>query len=127
MLEPGLRATAGSKVTDADTAVAVGSGDVPVLATPRLIALCEAATVAAVAGHLADDETSVGTRVEIDHLAPSPVGAAVEATAVLEAVDGHLLHFTVTVSGGGRVVARGAVHRAVMNRHTFLDRIGGSP
>ena len=124
MLPTDLRGTASLTVADADTAVALGSGDVPVLGTPRLVALCEEATVAATSGRLADGQTTVGTRVEIDHLAASPVGTVVEAAAVLEAADGHVLHFTVTASDGDRTVARGAVHRAVVDRASFLSRVG---
>jgi fluoroacetyl-CoA thioesterase len=73
-LEPGLRAAFRHTVTEADTAAAIGSGEVPVLATPRVLALAERATVAAVAGALQAGATTVGTRVELDHLAPSLVG-----------------------------------------------------
>ncbi len=73
----GLRATVTAEVTDADTAQALGSGDVPVLGTPRLLALAEAASVAAVAPHLASGQTTVGTAVSLEHSRPSPVGTAV--------------------------------------------------
>jgi predicted thioesterase len=122
MPEPGLQATAELTVTEHDTAVAFGSGDVPVLATPRLIALCEVATVAAVANRLGDGATTVGTRVEIDHLAATPVGGRVTATARLEAVDGNVLHFTVTATDGSRTVARCSVRRSVVDRSRFLSR-----
>ena len=69
-LEPGLQAAFRYTVTEADTAAAIGSGEVPVLATPRVLALAERATVAAVAGALQAGATTVGTRVELDHLAP---------------------------------------------------------
>ena len=116
MLPTGLRGTARLTVAESDTAASLGSGDVPVLGTPRLVALCEEASVAAIAGELPAGRTTVGTRVEIDHLAASPIGAVVGADAVLEAADGHLLHFTVSASEGGRIVGRGAVHRAVVDR-----------
>ena len=122
MLPTGLRGIARLTVAEGDTAASLGSGDVPVLGTPRLVALCEEAAVAAIAGRLPAGRTTVGTRVEIDHLAASPIGAAVEADAVLEAADGHLLHFTVSASQSGRTVARGAVHRAVVDRAAFLTR-----
>jgi len=118
-LRPGLNATVSLMVGSADLAPAFGSGDVPVLATPRLLALCEAATVAAVATHLAPGETTVGARVELDHLAPSPEGATVEAAAVLEAVDGRRLTFGVTAHQGGREVARGRVIRVRVDRAGF--------
>ena len=89
------------------------------LATPRVVALAEAATVAALAGALDADRTSVGTRVEIDHLAPSPVGAEVEATAELVDVTGRRLTFEVRVSQDGREVARARITRAVVDRARF--------
>ncbi|HKC27022.1 MAG TPA: hotdog domain-containing protein [Jatrophihabitans sp.] len=76
-------------VTDHDTATALGSGDVPVLATPRLLAWAEAATIAALAGRIDDGATSVGTHVVMAHLAASPVGAAVTVTAEVVAVSGR--------------------------------------
>ena len=81
---PGLRACATHTITDADTAVALRSGEVPVLGTPRLVALMEEATVQALDGSLADGETSVGMRIHVDHLAPSAPGGGVTAEAVLE-------------------------------------------
>jgi predicted thioesterase len=83
-------------VTDADTALAAGSGDVPVLATPRLLALAEAATVAAVAARLGPAQTSVGTAVRMEHRRASPVGAHVTADAELTSVDGSRLTFSFT-------------------------------
>lgn len=116
---PGASAEATLIVTDADTAAALRSGDVPVLATPRLVALCEEATVAAAAPGLEPGETTVGTRVELDHLAPSPVGATVVATAALESVAGRALTFRVAAVQDGREVARGIVCRVVVDRRRF--------
>jgi predicted thioesterase len=121
-LAPGLTATATLTVTEADTAVALRSGDVPVLATPRVVALAEEATVAAVAGVLGPGRTSVGTRVELEHLAPSVLGAIVVAHARLDAVDGRRLSFTVSVVDGPTEVARGRVDRVVVERERFLAR-----
>ncbi|MBN2114061.1 MAG: thioesterase [Acidimicrobiia bacterium] len=118
-LRPGLTATVSLVIGSADLAPALGSGDVPVLATPRLLALCEAATVAAVAPHLAPGETTVGARVELDHLAPSPRGSIVAAAAVLEEVDGRRLTFGVTAHQDGREVARGRVIRVMVDRTRF--------
>jgi fluoroacetyl-CoA thioesterase len=119
-VEAGLVGVVQHAVTVEDTAVALGSGDVPVLGTPRVVALAEAATVAALAGHLTDGETTVGIRVELEHLRASAVGATVEARATLEVVDGRRLEFGVAVSEGGREVARGRVVRAVLDREKFL-------
>jgi predicted thioesterase len=106
-------------VEDSDTAVALGSGDVGVLGTPRLVALCEEATVDAVADALTSDQTTVGIRVELDHLAPSQLGDAIVATAQLDAVEGSRLRFSVTASDGRREIGRGVVVRAVVDRERF--------
>jgi len=123
-LEPGLRAAFPYTVAEADTAVALGSGEVPVLGTPRAVGLAEGATVAAVAGALAAGATTVGARVELDHLAPSLVGAELEVEAVLERVDGRRLGFAVQVREGDRVVARGRVTRVVVDAEGFLRQAG---
>ena len=121
---PGRAATVTLVVTPADLAPAWRSGDVPVLATPRLAALCEEATVAAVTPCLAEGETTVGLRLELDHLAPSRVGASVAATAVLEDFAGRRLTFAVAVRDGSRLVARGRVTRVVVDRASFLGQAG---
>lgn len=115
-------------VSASDTAISLGSGDVPVLATPRLIAWLEAATVAALPG-LGDDETSVGTRVDVEHLAASPVGAAVDVLAEIAHRDGRLARFQVVahhdIGAGPVMIARGEVTRVVVRRDAFLERTGG--
>jgi|SRR5215218_11020309 len=88
-LEPGLQATFRYTLTEADTAAAVVSGQVPVLAPPGHWPWPERATVAAVVGALAAGVTTVGVRVDLDHLAPSPVRAELEVEAVLERVAGR--------------------------------------
>jgi fluoroacetyl-CoA thioesterase len=114
-------------VGEGDTAVALGSGDVPVLGTPRLVALAEAATVAALRGRLDEGRTSVGTRVELDHLAASPVGATVRVRAELTGSDGRTLRFAVTAhDGAGTLVGRGTVTRAVVDRARFVGRFSPS-
>jgi predicted thioesterase len=123
-IAPGLRAAFDHIVAEPDTAVALGSGDVPVLGTPRVLALAEQATVAALAGALDPGTTSVGTRVELDHLAASPVGAAVRVSAELERVQGRRLEFAVEVRDGERLAARGRVTRVLVDRDAFLDAAG---
>jgi predicted thioesterase len=125
-LTVGLAAMLELTVTPADTAVALRSGDVPVLATPRVLALLEEATVAAVAPALAPGLTTVGTRVEVEHLAPTGVGATVVARAALGAVDGRRLAFDVWLDEGARLVARGRVERVVVDRERFVSRVGGA-
>lgn len=121
-LEPGSTATVGLTVTDADTAQALGSGDVPVLATPRVLALVEAASVRATARNLPSGTTTVGTRVDLEHLVATPVGHTVTAQARLTAVDGRRLVFAVTLHDGERLAARGTVERALVDRSRFLAR-----
>ena len=123
MLVPGLVGTVDLVVGDADTAVAIGSGDVPVLATPRLIALFEAAAVAAVAGELPGGATTVGTKVDLAHLVATPPGDRVVCRAELGAVDGRRLTFTLEASDDRAVVARGSHERVVVDRASFLARL----
>jgi predicted thioesterase len=112
-------------VTDDDTAIALGSGDVPVLATPRLVAWCEEATCAAL--DLDEATTSVGTRIELEHLAASAVGAVVTATATLISRDGRMVRFQVVAhDDNGTVLASGEVRRVVVDRERFLARLNDS-
>jgi fluoroacetyl-CoA thioesterase len=121
-LEKGLVATVRQIIGEDDTAEAVGSGDVPVLATPVVLTLVERAAVAAVAPHLDPGTTTVGTRVGLDHLAPSPIGVRVSATSRLESVEGRRLKFSFEVSDGRDEVARGIHHRVVVGRERFLEQ-----
>lgn len=121
MPEPGLHATVAETVTEDRTAESVGSGDVPVYATPMVVALVERAAVAALEGALEPGQTSVGARVELEHLAPTPAGARVEATSTLEEVDGKRLTFSFTVSDPAGEVARGTHRRVVVARGPFLE------
>jgi fluoroacetyl-CoA thioesterase len=124
-LRPGLTASASFDVTDADTAVALGSGLVPVLATPRLLAWCEAVTLQAVAAALDEGRTSVGSRVQLDHLRATAVGGRLTVTAQLVHADGRLLRFEVTaLDESGTVAAHGQITRVVVDRERFLARLG---
>ena len=109
-------------VTEADTAVAMRSGSVPVLATPRVVALCEQATCAALEGHLAEGMTTVGMRVQVDHLQPTAVGQTVEAEAQLEKIEGRRLTFMVSASDTKGLVAAGRVTRVLVEVDRFMDK-----
>jgi len=122
-LEPGLGARVALTVTDSDTAQTLGSGDVPVLGTPRVLALVEAATVRATARHLPPGTTTVGTRVQLEHLLATPVGGTVTAEARLSTVDGRRLVFEFTVHDGDRLAARGTVERTLVDREKFLAKV----
>jgi len=119
----GSSASVDHTVTDADTALAIGSGDVPVLATPQLVALFERASVAAIGDQLGDDQTSVGMRVQVDHLAPTAVGDTISAEATLEKVEGRRLIFTVAARDRRGLVGAGKVTRVVVDRAHFLDKV----
>jgi predicted thioesterase len=123
-LRPGLSAIAKMVVTESDTAAALGTGDVPVLATPRVATLAEEATVQAVAADLDEGTTTVGYRLQLDHLAPTAVGGQVHAEAILETVEGRRLTFRVSVNDGRGLVAAGRITRVVVERSRFLDKAG---
>ena len=123
-LRPGLSAIAKMVVTDDDTAASQHTGDVSVLATPRVARLAEEATVRAVEGELPDGTTTVGYRLQLDHLAPTAVGGHVHAEAILETVEGRRLTFRVSVSDGRGLVAAGRITRVVVERGRFLEKAG---
>lgn len=125
----GRTATREFVVSEADTAIAVGSGSLPVLGTPVLLAWCEAATCAAL--DLPDGSTSVGTRVALEHLAASPVGATVAVTAAVAYVDpaagsgqrARLLRFAVEARMGEVLVGSGEITRVVVDAERFMARL----
>jgi fluoroacetyl-CoA thioesterase len=123
-LSAGLRASVRAAVTEADTAEAMGSGDVPVLATPRLLALAEAAASAAVAPQLAAGFTTVGTSASVEHRRASPLGAEVVVEAELTEVDGRRLVFGFIARAADTdedvVVGAGTVERVVLDRARFI-------
>lgn len=124
-LEPGLQATRQFVVSEDDTAEAVGSGDAPVLATPRVLGLAEETSIAAIQDALADGQTSLGTYAEVEHDAPSAVGAEIEVQArLVERQDRHLT-FDIEVRQEGEVVARVHHRRTLVDRDDFLARLRG--
>ena len=124
-LAPGLSAARTFIVSDADTAKALGSGSLRVLATPRLLAWSESVTCAAIQNALAAGSTSVGARVSLEHMAPTAVGDEVRVGATVTVVDGRALTFEVEASDvAGATVARGEIVRAVVGAETFMARLG---
>jgi fluoroacetyl-CoA thioesterase len=130
-LAPGLLSFVQIVVADTDTAMAVGSGDVPVLGTPRLLALAEAAAVAAIGPGLEPGLTSVGTGAALEHKRPSPVGAEVVVEAELTEVDGRRLVFSFiarqkpppgALDDGATVVGAGTLERMLVDRQQFVSR-----
>jgi predicted thioesterase len=121
-LEPGLRGEASLTVTDDDTALAMRSGDVPVLATPRVVALGEEAAMAALEGRVPPGYTTVGMRVQLDHLQPTAIGRTVTAEATLERVEGRRLVFTVAVNDACGLVAAGKVTQVLVDVEHFMSK-----
>ena len=122
-MQPGARGQARGLVTEDDTAVALGSGDLPVFATPALAALMEAAAVAALAGQLPPDTTSVGVRMDLRHLAATPVGATVWAEATLTAVSGRALDFEIAAYDETGRIGEAVHQRVIVNRARFMARV----
>jgi fluoroacetyl-CoA thioesterase len=125
-LAPGCAAVIEMIVTESDTASSLRTGDVSVLGTPAIVRLAEEASVAAIADRLAPGTTTVGHRVQLDHLAPTPVGAGVRAEALLESVEGRRLTFRISVSDNRGLVAAGRITRVVVERDRFLEKATGS-
>jgi predicted thioesterase len=119
----GARGVATVQVKAENTALALGSGDVPAFGTPALVALVEHAAVAALAGGLEPGETTVGTWLEIAHLAATPVGAAVRAEAELIAVEGRKLTFAVVAFDDRQKVGEGRHQRMRVARDRFLSKL----
>lgn len=122
-LQPGSCGRATLVVAEQDTAAALGTGTVPVLASPRLIALCERAACDAVERHLPPGTTTVGSRVQFDHLAPVAVGTEVVADATLARVEGRRLTFTVSASDAAGLVGAGRLTRVVVGTEAFMAKV----
>jgi fluoroacetyl-CoA thioesterase len=116
---PGRRASVTLRVGEEDTAAALGSGDVAVLGTPRVLAIAEQASRQALGDSLGPDRTTVGSWVEIEHLGPSWVGDEVQANAVLLGVHGRRLEFSVTVTSGDKEVAHVRHRRIIVDRKKY--------
>jgi fluoroacetyl-CoA thioesterase len=125
-MEAGTRAEMTIMVEREDTAARVGSGDMLLLATPTLLAFAETVTVRALP--LPEGQSSVATRVALEHLAASPVGMHVTVTAEVREVDGPRVVFDVDATDKhGTVVARGTIERTVVDRATYLSTAGKAP
>jgi predicted thioesterase len=109
-------------VTTANTALALGSGEVPVFATPALASVLEAAAIDALQGALEDGQTSVGVHLDIQHLAATPVGMTVHAEARLMTVEGRRLTFRVAASDDVEQIGVGTHQRVIVDRHRFIQR-----
>lgn len=124
MLEKGLSARSVTTVTAEKTAAAMGSGDLPVFATPAMVALMEHVAMTAVAGELPEGSTTVGSEMNTTHLKPSGLGAEITATAVLTAVEGRKLTFNVGARDEGGLIGEGTHIRYIVDRTKFMAKLG---
>lgn len=123
MIHQGLTHTSTLKVTNADTALEMGSGDMSVLATPAMTALMENAAMLAVSDSLPEGCTTVGGHISTSHLKPSRVGAQVSATATLDKIDGRKLYFTVKAHDGDTLIGEGSHLRFIVERDRFMAKL----
>lgn len=123
MLKEGLSYTSALTVSDDKTAISVGSGDMPVLATPMMMALMENAAMLAVAPELEEGMTTVGGHIESSHIKPSKVGDVVTATATLKKVEGKKLSFAIVAKMGEDVIGEGTHLRFIVNKEKFLQKL----
>ena len=121
-LRVGLAGEAHSTVDDTRSAQAMGSGDVPVFATPAMIALMEEAATNALRPALAAGQTSVGVRVDVRHLSATPIGALVRAQARVTQVEGRRISFRVTADDGSETIGEGLHERMIVDRERFIQR-----
>ena len=115
MLEKGLSAQSRTTVTNENTAAAMGSGDLPVFATPSMVALMENAAMTAAAAALPAGSTTVGAEMNVTHIKPSGLGAEITATAVLTEVEGRKLTFNVGARDAGGMIGEGVHIRYVVD------------
>lgn len=123
MIEIGLKHTSQLTVTEEVTAIRIGSGDMPVLATPAMMALMENAAMLAVKDHLPEGQTTVGGHIESSHLKPSKIGDNVKATAEVTKVDGKKIEFKVAAYSGETLLGEGAHLRFIVDRAKFMSRL----
>ncbi len=121
-LSPGIKGSSGCTVTLADTAKALGSGGLDVLSTPKLIALMENAALTAVRPYLEEGTDTVGTRLEVSHLAATPVGMAVRAEAELIEIDRRRLVFSVKAWDEAELIGEGRHERFIVQTEKFLAK-----
>ena len=123
MLKIGLQHTSQQRVGEGLTAIAMGSGDMPVLATPAMMALMENAAMLAVADHLPSGCTTVGGHIASSHLKPSKLGDTVTATATVTRVDGKKIEFAVEAHCGETLIGEGTHLRFIVDKEKFMSRL----
>lgn len=123
MIQEGLTHTSQLTVSEAVTAIEMGSGDLPVLATPAMMALMENAAMLAVAPHLPEGSTTVGGHISASHIKPTPIGETVTATATVTKVDGKKIEFEVKAQWGDILLGEGSHLRFIVDREKFMSRL----
>ncbi len=123
MIQEGLTHTSQLTVSEAVTAIEMGSGDLPVLATPAMMALMENAAMLAVAPHLPEGCTTVGGHISASHIKPTPIGETVTATATVTKVDGKKIEFEVKAQWGDILLGEGSHLRFIVDREKFMSRL----
>jgi predicted thioesterase len=124
MLKVGLKHTSEQTVSEAQTAVQLGSGDMPVLATPAMMALMEKAAMLAVADELPNGCTTVGGYIESSHLKPSKIGDKITATAEVTRIDGKKIEFKISAYSGDTMLGEGTHLRFIVDQERFMSKIG---
>ena len=127
MIEIGHTATVTQVVTDANTAHTMGSGSLAVYATPSMVALMEQAACVAVEGLLEPGQTTVGIKVDIEHLAPSPVGETITATATIDAISGKKIELLVVAHDSNGRIGQGVHHRVIVSVDKFMSKLTTQP
>ena len=122
-MNEGLSFTAKMRVTPEVTAEYIGSGDLAVLATPAMCALMENAAMMAVASHLDEGQTTVGTMLNIEHLRATKVGKEITATAVLTEINGRELKFNIAARDEVGMIGEGTHNRFIVNREKFMSKL----
>ena len=122
MIEIGLKHTSELTVTEDVIAVTVGSGDLPVLATPMMMALMENAAMLAIFDELPEGCTTVGGHIESSHLKPSKIGDVVRAVAEVTKVDGKKIEFKVSAYSGDVLLGEGTHLRFIVDREKFMSK-----
>jgi len=122
-LQPGLSAEVKITVSETETAVYLGSGSIPVYATPALVALMENAAVRALEGHLPPGHTTVGGQIDLRHLAATPIGIQVRARAELTGVQGRKLSFHIQAWDEVEQVGEASHARILVNEEAFMTKV----
>jgi predicted thioesterase len=124
-IEIGKAASVGVIVDEFSTAIAAKSGSLPVFATPMMVALMEHAACECLAGYLDEGQTSVGSAISVEHTAPSPLGAIITATAVIESVSGRKVEFSVSASDNAGEIGKGAHTRIIVDGERLCEKAAG--